>query len=66
MSETYYTPSELAKLLKLDAATVRARFVSLPGVLVFSALRPGRRPYRTIRIPASAIKHYEAIKCTSC
>lgn len=54
--ETYYTPKELAALLKLSESKVREVFAGQPGVIVLSSKRVGRREYRTMRIPASAVE----------
>lgn len=55
MTEQYYTPGELARLLKLSESKIRQVFASRPGVIVIDQPRIGRRAYRTIRIPASAV-----------
>lgn len=58
--QTYYKPSEVAKMLKLSTNTVSALFAAQPGVIVISKTKPGRRGYRTLRIPASAIEKLAA------
>jgi hypothetical protein len=49
----YYTVTELAIEWGLSTDVIRRRFVDEPGVIVISSSRPGRRPYRTLRIPQS-------------
>ena len=51
--ERLYTPAELADLWVLSIDTVRRLFEKEPGILVLSLRRPGRRQYRTLRIPLS-------------
>ena len=60
-AEQYYTPAEVAKMLKLSPSMVRDTFTGKPGVIEIKTPKPGRRIYRTIRIPASAI---EQLKCS--
>ncbi len=55
MPDQYYTPNELAKLLKLAPSKVRQVFANRPGVIVIEQPRIGRRPYRTLRIPSTAV-----------
>ena len=56
---TYYTPSEVAKMLKLSESKVRELFAGRPGVVVIHAQKLGRRPYRTIRISDTALRALE-------
>lgn len=49
--ERHFTPAELGKLWGLSAETIRTLFESEPGVLVVSTTEPGKRRYRTFRIP---------------
>jgi hypothetical protein len=51
--EKLFTPAELASRWALSLDTVRRLFEREPGILVFSSRRPGRRQYRTLRIPVS-------------
>ena len=51
--EQHFEPSELAKLWRLDATTIRRMFQDEPGVLKIgkSNRRDGKRDYVTLRIP---------------
>jgi hypothetical protein len=49
--EKLFTPAELADLWSLSLDTVRRLFEREPGILMLSLSRPGRRRYRTLRIP---------------
>ena len=51
--EKHYTAAELADLWVLSIDTVRRLFEKEPGILILSLRRPGRRQYRTLRIPMS-------------
>jgi len=51
--ERHYTPVELAELWQVSEDFIRRLFLKEPGVVVFHRARPGRRVYRTLRIPAS-------------
>jgi hypothetical protein len=51
--EKLYTPAELADLWALSIDTVRRLFEKEPGIVILSLRRPGRRQYRTLRIPLS-------------
>ena len=51
--EKLYTPAELADLWVLSIDTVRRLFEKEPGILILSLRSPGRRRYRTLRIPLS-------------
>lgn len=51
--ERHLTVEELADSWSLSADFVRRLFLHEPGVLIFYNSRPGRRVYRSIRIPAS-------------
>ena len=51
--ERHYSVDELAELWKMSDDFVRHLFLHEPGVLVFYKQRPGRRVYRTLRIPES-------------
>lgn len=57
-SERYYSPAELAELLKLSVDKIRKLFEHEPGVLVFAnpAAKRGKRPYKTLRIPDSVLQ----------
>ena len=51
--ERLLTPAELADHWALSVDAVRRLFEGEPDVLVFAQRRPGRRRYRTLRIPLS-------------
>lgn len=51
--ERHFSVEELAELWKMSDDFVRRLFLKEPGVVVFWRQRPGRRVYRTLRIPAS-------------
>jgi len=51
--ERHFSIEELAVMWGLSVHTVRRLFEREPDVVVFFRQRPGRRTYRTLRIPAS-------------
>jgi len=51
----HFTVSEIAALWRLSDDAVRALFEHEPGVIVFGDQRPGKRRYRTIRIPEDVV-----------
>jgi hypothetical protein len=51
--ERHFTVEELASRWSLSQEFVRKLFLDEPGVVVFWRQRPGRRAYRTVRIPES-------------
>jgi transcriptional regulator GlxA family with amidase domain len=51
--ERHYAVDELAELWGMSDDFVRRLFLNEPGVVVFFKYRPGRRTYRTLRIPES-------------
>lgn len=51
--ERHFSVEELAELWKISDDFVRRLFLKEPGVVVFWRQRPGRRVYRTLRIPES-------------
>jgi len=51
--ERHYSVEELCELWKMSDDFVRRLFLREPGVVVFFHNRPGRRVYRTLRIPES-------------
>lgn len=51
--ERHYSVDELASLWGMSDDFVRRLFRDEPGVVVFFKYRPGRRTYRTVRIPSS-------------
>lgn len=51
--ERHYTTEELAEMWNVSTEFVRRLMLEEPGVVVFRNVRPGRRVYRTLRIPES-------------
>jgi hypothetical protein len=51
--ERHYSPAELAALWNLSEDAVRRLFEKEPGVFVLAQPKPGKRSYRTLRIPES-------------
>lgn len=51
--ERHFSVEELADLWKMSDDFVRRLFLHEPGVVVFYRQQPGRRVYRTLRIPES-------------
>ena len=51
--EHHYSVEELAECWNMSDDFVRRLFLDEPGVVVFYNQRPGRRVYRTLRIPES-------------
>ena len=51
--ERHYSVEQLARMWHLSDDFVRRLFLSEQGVVVFHRAKPGRRVYRTLRIPAS-------------
>jgi hypothetical protein len=51
--EKHYSVDELASAWGVSDDFVRRLFVHEPGVVVFFKYRPGKRTYRTLRIPSS-------------
>ena len=51
--ERHYSVDDLAELWGMSDDFVRRLFLNEPGVVVFFKHRPGRRTYRTLRIPES-------------
>ena len=55
--ERHYSPAEIAKLWKFNVETIRRMFLDEPGVVVLqSAVKKGRRSYKTIRVPESVLE----------
>jgi hypothetical protein len=54
--ERHYSVDELAELWGVSDDFVRRLFINEPGVVVFFKYRPGRRTYRTLRIPESVAR----------
>jgi hypothetical protein len=53
--ERHYTPQQLAELWGFEQTTIRRMFIDEPGVLKEGkqTRRDGKRPYVSLRIPAS-------------
>jgi hypothetical protein len=51
--ERHFSVDQLSALWNMSDDFVRRLFVHEPGVVVFYHYRPGRRVYRTLRIPES-------------
>ena len=51
--ERHYSVDDLASIWGVSDDFVRRLFLHEPGVVVFFKHRPGRRTYRTVRIPES-------------
>jgi hypothetical protein len=54
--ERHYSVEELTQLWGMSDDFVRRLFLREPGVVVFFKHQPGRRVYRTLRIPESVAK----------
>jgi transcriptional regulator GlxA family with amidase domain len=54
-AERHFSVEELAELWKMSEDFVRRLFLREPGVIVFHNARPGKRVYRTLRIPESVV-----------
>jgi hypothetical protein len=54
LDENYcYSVKELAFIWNLDPETVRRIFIKEPGVMIFRNQQPGKRIFRTLRIPGA-------------
>ena len=51
--ERHFSVDELSELWNMSDDFIRRLFLHEPGVVVFYHARPGRRVYRTLRIPES-------------
>lgn len=51
--EQHYSPDELGKIWGLSADFLRGVFEREAGVVIFETSKPGKRRYRTMRIPAN-------------
>jgi transcriptional regulator GlxA family with amidase domain len=54
--ERHYSVEELTTLWGVSDDFVRRLFLNEPGVVVFVTHRPGKRVYRTLRIPESVVQ----------
>src|SRR6266852_185973 len=50
-TERHYTPAELGKIWGLSPETIRGLFEKESDVLIVATKSPGKRRYRTFRIP---------------
>lgn len=55
--ERHLSPAEIGSMWNLSEDAVRRLFEKEPGVLVLANPKPGRRRYRTLRIPESVALH---------
>lgn len=53
-----YTVREVAELLSLSPQTVATLFEHEPGVLILERHQPGKRAYRSIRIPRGVYERF--------
>jgi hypothetical protein len=53
--DRHFTLEEIATNWHVSVDTIRRLFQDEPGVVVLVRARPGRRTYRTIRIPESVV-----------
>jgi hypothetical protein len=51
--ERHYSVEELTDLWRMSDDFIRRLFLHEPGVIIFYRQEPGKRVYRTLRIPAS-------------
>jgi hypothetical protein len=56
----HYSVDELCAFWRISDDFVRRLFLHEPGVVVFFHHRPGRRVYRTLRIPESGAQRVHA------
>lgn len=54
-TERHYTPAELGKIWGLSPETIRGLFEKESGVLIVAMKTPGKRRYRTFRIPEHVV-----------
>jgi hypothetical protein len=54
-TERHYTPAELGKIWGLSPETIRGLFEKESGVLIVTTKSPGKRRYRTFRIPEHVV-----------
>jgi transcriptional regulator GlxA family with amidase domain len=55
--ERHFSVDELAARWNMSGDFIRRLFLHEPGAVVFQHHRPGRRVYRTLRIPESVALH---------
>lgn len=55
----FFTPAEVATILKVSRDTVLRKFASYPGVIdVGTAENKRKRQYRTLRIPREVLERF--------
>jgi hypothetical protein len=54
-TERHFTPAELGRIWGLSAETIRGLFEKESGVLIVAVKTPGKRRYRTFRIPERVV-----------
>jgi hypothetical protein len=54
--ERHFSPAEIGTMWNLSEDAVRRLFEKEPGVLVLANSNPGKRRYRTLRIPESVVE----------
>lgn len=55
LDDSILTLADIASKLKVNTDTVRRLFSTEPGVIVLSSPAPGRRAYRTLRVPVPVL-----------
>jgi hypothetical protein len=59
VSTTFYTPREVAEILKVSTDTVLRKFSTVPGVIdLGSPENMKKRQYRTLRISHEALERF--------
>jgi len=53
-SAKYLTVQQVSERRHLHPCTIRRLFINEPGVIVIIFQKPGKRSYRTLRIPETA------------
>ncbi len=55
----FYTPKDVAEILKTSTDTVMRKFAGYPGVIDIGSAESGhKRRYRTLRIPKEALERF--------
>jgi hypothetical protein len=63
--ERHFSVEELSALWGMSDDFIRRLFLHEPGVVIFCRHRPGRRVYRTLRIPESvALRVHERMRAS--
>jgi hypothetical protein len=59
VSSAFYTPREVAEILKVSTDTVMRKFSTVPGVIDLGTPESRRkRQYRTLRIPHEVLERF--------